>query len=135
MAQKTPLEIFRLIATEFSEVTDETVLEYMDIYKDLISARKFGTLYPKALALLTAHYLKLAGLGIDSLGAGSIADRIGIGSVSEGETSVSFGTNQATNMGVDGLYSLTLYGLQYLDLRRLVSIGIVSAGESFGIHC
>lgn len=132
MATKTPLEIFRLIATEFSTVPDATVLEWMDIYKDLLSRRKFGSLYEKALALLTAHYMKLNGLGTDSLGAGTIADRIGIGSVSEGETSVSFGTNQASNMAVDGLYSLTIYGLQYLDLRRLVSIGIVSAGESFG---
>ena len=132
MAQKTPLEIFRLVAAEFEAVSDETVLEWMDIYADLISRKKFGTLYEKALALLTAHYMKLNGLGTDSLGAGTIADRIGIGSVSEGETSVSFGTNQGTNMQVDGLYSLTIYGLQYLDLRRLVSIGIVSAGESFG---
>ena len=51
------------------------------------------------------------------------------GSYSEGESSIGFTVNRATNLLVDAELTLTPYGLEYLSLRRLVVIPIRSAGE------
>ena len=48
---------------------------------------------------------------------------------SEGETSIGFNVNQATNLLVDAELTLTPYGLEYLSLRRLAVIPVRSAGE------
>ena len=92
-----------------------------------ISEKVFGKLYDQALALLTAHRLKMAGYGDSSYG--TVGDTLRIGSYSEGETSIGFTVNQATNLMVDAELALTPYGLEYLTLRRLVVIPIRSAGE------
>lgn len=124
------LSIFRLIAPEFDYLTDEDIKKYMFLYSDQLSEKRFGKTYNKALAYFTAHKMKMSGLGEVS-GLGSIADSLRIGSVSEGETSVSFTTNQSTNLQADGEFALTTYGLEYLSLRRNCIISILSAGEAY----
>ena len=123
----TPIEIFRLVATEFSSMEDTTVSQWLELTSPLISKRVFGKLYDQARALLTAHRLKMAGYGDSSYG--TVGDTLRIGSYSEGETSIGFTVNQATNLLVDAELTLTPYGLEYLSLRRLVVIPIRSAGE------
>lgn len=123
----TALEIFRLVATEFSSMKDAKVSQWLELTAPLISKRVFGKLYDQALALLTAHRLKMAGYGDNSYG--TVGDTLRIGSYSEGETSIGFTVNQATNLLVDAELTLTPYGLEYLSLRRLVVIPIRSAGE------
>lgn len=123
----TALEIFRLAATEFSSMKDDKVAQWLELTSPLISKRVFGKLYDQALALLTAHRLKMAGYGDNSYG--TVGDTLRIGSYSEGETSIGFTVNQATNLLVDAELTLTPYGLEYLSLRRLVVIPIRSAGE------
>ena len=123
----TALEIFRLVATEFSSMKDDKVSQWLELTAPLISKRVFGKLYDQALALLTAHRLKMAGYGDNSYG--TVGDTLRIGSYSEGETSIGFTVNQATNLLVDAELTLTPYGLEYLSLRRLVVIPIRSAGE------
>lgn len=123
----TPIEIFRLVATEFSSMKDETVSQWLELTSPLISKRVFGKLYDQALALLTAHRLKMAGYGDNSYG--TVGDTLRIGSYSEGETSIGFTVNQATNLLVDAELTLTPYGLEYLSIRRLVVIPVRSAGE------
>lgn len=123
----TALRIFRLVATEFDSLNDETIESWLELTAPLISKRVFGKLYEQALALLTAHRLKMAGYGDNELG--TVGDSLRVGSYSEGETSVSFTVNQATNLLVDADLVLTPYGMQYLALRRLVVIPIRSAGE------
>lgn len=122
------LEIFRLVATEFSNLNDETIVNWLELTKPMVSKKRFGKLYEQALALLTAHRLKMAGYGDSSLG--TIGDSLRVGSYSEGETSVSFTVSQATNLTVDAELALTPYGLEYLSLRRLVIIPLRSAGEA-----
>lgn len=134
------LDIFRIVAPEFKDIPDENVVdeqgnvtqyglrEYMDLYKDQISEKRFGSTYQKALAYLTAHKLKMAGFGDTS--NGTIADSLRVGSYSEGETSISYTTNQGTNLQVDAEYALTVYGLEFLTLRRNAIIPIISAGEA-----
>lgn len=134
------LEIFRMVATEFSSIPDEDVTDesgkvtqygiksFISLYADQISEKRFGASYQKALAYLTAHKLKMNGYG--DTGAGTIADSLRVGSYSEGETSISYTTGQSTNLQVDAEYALTVYGLEFLTLRRNAIIPIVSAGEA-----
>lgn len=121
------LEIFRTVASEFSQVTDATVLSWIELTAPLISEKRFGKLYQQALALLTAHRMKLAGLG-DS-GTGNVADGLRVGSYSEGGISISYSSSGQVAIQENGEYSLTIYGIQYLALRRRVIIPIRCAGE------
>ena len=134
------LEIFRLVAPEFSDIPDDDVKDpetgkitqygvrsFLSLYADQISERRFGSSYQKALAYLTAHKLKMNGYG--DCENGKIADSLRVGSYSEGETSISYTTSQQTNLQVDAEYALTVYGLEFLTLRRNSVIPIISAGE------
>lgn len=135
------LDIFRIIATEFADMPDEDIADedtgkikqfgvktFLELYSDQISERRFGKSYLKALAYLTAHKLKMSGYG-DNSSNGKIADSLRVNSYSEGETSISFSTNQQTNLQTDAEYALTVYGLEFLTLRRNAIIPILSAGE------
>lgn len=122
------VKIFRLMATEFADLNAETVESWMELTDPIISRKVFGKLYDQALALLTAHRLKMAGYGDSSYG--TVGDTLRIGSYSEGETSIGFTVNQGTNLMVDAELALTPYGLEYLSLRRLVVISVRSAGEA-----
>lgn len=122
------VKIFRLMATEFADLNAETVESWMELTEPIISRKVFGKLYDQALALLTAHRLKMAGYGDSSYG--TVGDTLRIGSYSEGETSIGFTVNQGTNLMVDAELALTPYGLEYLFLRRLVVISVRSAGEA-----
>lgn len=122
------VKIFRLMATEFADLNAETVESWMELTEPIISRKVFWKLYDQALALLTAHRLKMAGYGDSSYG--TVGDTLRIGSYSEGETSIGFTVNQGTNLMVDAELALTPYGLEYLSLRRLVVISVRSAGEA-----
>ena len=61
---------------------------------------------------------------------GTISDALRVASFSEGESSISFATSQQTNLQVDAEYALTVYGLEFLTLRRNAVIPIISAGEA-----
>lgn len=125
-------KIIRTVMKEFSEVSDEEINTYLSLAEPLISKRRFGKLYPQALAYLSAHKMKLAGLGETVGTSGTVGSTIGLSSVSEGETSVSFSNSQTGNTTVDAEYGLTIYGLQFLQLRRSCMIPIVSAGGLYG---
>ena len=125
----TAIEIFRLIATEFKTVPDESLGKWLELTAPYISKRRFGRLYDQALALLTAQrHCGQKRTGNSSYG--TVGDTLRVGSFSEGETSIGFTTNQATNLLADGELALTPYGLEYLSLRRMVIIPIRSAGEA-----
>lgn len=135
--KKETLRIFRIVAGEFSDIPDEDttvdgstvygVDTYIDLFHDQISAKRFGASYTKALAYLTAHKLKMMDKGADD-GFGSMGAALRVASASEGETSVSFGTSVST-ADADSEYGLTIYGIEFLTLKRNAIIPIVSAGE------
>lgn len=140
------IEIFRMVATEFANIPDDNVIDpdtgkvtqygvksFLELYSDQISERRFGKTYQKALAYLTAHKLKMNGYG--NTENGTIGDSLRVGSYAEGETSISYTTNQQTNLQVDAEYALTVYGLEFLTLRRNSVIPIISAGEGPGYGC
>mgnify|MGYP001034916538 CR=1 FL=1 len=124
-------EIIRATMNEFNEVPDDTVNMFLSLTKPLISKKRFGKMYQQARAYLAAHKMKLSGFGVSG-GIGSIGDTIGLASVSEGETSVSFFNNQAGNTATDSEFGRTVYGMQYLQLRKRCIVTIVSAGVEHG---
>lgn len=124
-------EIIRRTMKEFDEDADDTVKMFLSLADPQISKKRYGKLYPQALAYLTAHKMKMSGFG-KSMGIGSIGDTVGLSSVSEGETSVSFSNSQSGNTATDSEFGLTIYGMQYLQLRKRCVVTIVSAGVNDG---
>lgn len=125
-------EIIKLTMDEFAEVPEDTVRAYISIVEPLVSKKRFGGLYQQALAYLAAHKMKMSNVGtINSFGG--IGNTIGIASISEGETSVSFCNSQSGNTSADSEYGMTVYGVQYLQIRNRCIMAIVSAGEG-GCH-
>lgn len=120
--------VFSIVADEFRTCNEAVVRQWMTLTEPFISKKVFGKTYEQALALLTAHRMKMAGYGNATLG--TVDDAMRIASYSEGETSISFSTNQATNLMSDGWLALTPYGLQYLAIRNMAVIPIRSAGEA-----
>lgn len=124
-------EIIRNTMNEFAEVPDETIHTFISLAEPLVSKKRFRKMYQQALAYLAAHKMKMSGFG-KTIGIGTIGDTIGLSSVSEGETSVSFSNNQAANITTDSEFGLTVYGMQYLQLRKRCIVTIVSAGVEHG---
>ena len=125
------IQIIRLIGKEFDGVTDTVLKKWIEIVGPMVSKKQFGKLYEQALAYLVCHKLKMVGHGDNPLGElGAIGIGFGLGSVSEGGSSISFGANQASNLAADAELGLTGYGVQYLQIRRSVIIPIHCGGES-----
>jgi hypothetical protein len=119
------LEIIRLTAKEFDKIDDSTLLKWIELTKPFVSRKKFGKLYEQALALLVCHKLKMAGFGDNPLGsAGVIGTGFAVSSISEGGVSISYGASQSTNTSLDAELGLTVYGTQFLQLRRQVVVPI-----------
>lgn len=126
----TAIEIIRLVGGEFASISDETLEKWLEIVRPMVSRKQFGNLYEQGLALLVCHKLKMAGHGESPLGElGTIGAGFAVSSVSEGGSSVSFGANQSSNLAADAELGLTSYGVQFLQLRRMVIIPIRCSGE------
>jgi hypothetical protein len=138
MAYESILPLFRLVAKELDSVSDMDVVQWIDLTTPLVSSKRYRTLYHQAIALLTAHRMKLAGIGMDAASTATInsidASMGGkrVSSYSEGETSVSFDTSMPVFTDSKAYYTQTPYGAQYLGLRQSVIIPIISAGEGNG---
>lgn len=127
----TAIEIIRLIGSEFACIESVDLQKWIDVVRPMVSSRQFGKLYEQAIAYLVCHKLKMAGHGENPLGdIGTIGTGFAVGSVSEGGSSISFGANQASNLAADAELGLTVYGVQYLQLRRSVIVPIHCSGEA-----
>lgn len=127
----TVIEYIRMLAPEFESVSDETLEDWIEFVKPMVSKKQFGKLYDHALAYLICHKLKMAGFGESPLGdMGKIGVGFALGSVSEGGSSISFGAGQSSNLAKDAELALTSYGLQYLQLRRMCIVPIHISGEN-----
>ncbi|MCD8201914.1 MAG: DUF4054 domain-containing protein [Clostridia bacterium] len=114
---KEVLRNIRAIGAEFSEVTDEEINMMIKTLSPLVAKKKFKDVYTLALALLICHKMKMNGQGDTSLG--TIADASHVSSYSEGGVSVSFNNWMGGSIlsTPDAEYALTIYGIQYLDLK------------------
>ena len=95
-------EIIKKTMGEFADVPDDTVQTFISLAEPLISKKRFRKLYPQALAYLAAHKMKMSGLG------------------------------KTGNTATDSEFGLTVYGMQYLNLRKRCIVTIVSAGVDCG---
>ena len=126
----TAIEIIRLMGGEFKSVADDVIEQWIEIVRPMVSKKQFGNLYEQGLAYLVCHKLKMAGLGDNPLGElGAIGLGLTVGSVSEGGSSVSFGANQSSSLAKDAELAMTVYGVQFLQLRRSVIVPIHCGGE------
>lgn len=126
----TAIEIIRLMGGEFKSVADDVIEQWIEIVRPMVSKKQFGKLYEQGLAYLVCHKLKMAGLGDNPLGElGAIGLGLTVGSVSEGGSSVSFGANQSSSLAKDAELAMTVYGVQFLQLRRSVIVPIHCGGE------
>jgi hypothetical protein len=119
------LSIFRVLAAEFASVNDDTVNTWISLAEPLVNSKRFGNLYEQAVALMTAHNMKMGGVG----GLDPINPMIS--SYSEGDVSINFNINQKDNMSADGELSLTSYGVKFISLRRKTFPAIMSAAEGY----
>jgi hypothetical protein len=127
----TVIEAIRLVGEEFKDVGDDVLEKWIEFVRPMVSKKQFGKLYEQAIALLVCHKLKMAGQGDNPLGdIGTIGTGFAVGSVSEGGSSISFGANQSSNLAADAELGLTAYGVQYLQIRRMVIVPIHCSGEA-----
>jgi hypothetical protein len=125
------IDYIRLIGTEFAAAKDSELELWIEMVRPMVSKRQFGKLYEQAIAYLVCHKMKMAGKGDNPLGdVGAIGVGFAVGSVSEGGSSISFGANQSSNLATDAELGLTVYGVQYLQIRRSVIVPIHCGGES-----
>lgn len=103
----------------------------------MVSRKKFGRLYEQALAFLVCHYMKMLNIG-DDTGTGTTQSQLGsidnalrLSSYSEGGVSISWSVSSAGLKDIDSDFTLTTYGLQYLNLRRLVIVPITIRRPGF----
>lgn len=113
------LDIFYLVAPEFEKVKDNDIEAALELYQDLVSKKRFGRFYERAVALLMAHQLKLnqiiredAETGGDTLTKGNVT------SEREGDLQRSYGNIGVTGSDEDYLLQKTIYGRLFLALRK-----------------
>lgn len=134
----TDIEVLRLVAPEFVSVSDETVSTWIELTKPMVSKKQFRKLYHQALALLTAHRMKMSGnyddIGEaeDSVSIGSIGDTFRVASYHEGDASITFRSGATSSNSGDSELELTNYGNQYLNLRHMAIVPIHCSGEVGG---
>lgn len=120
----TPAEIIKLVGTEFTGVSDDDLAKWLDLSAPLVSKERFGKLYNQALAYLTCHRMKMAGLGVNE--EGTVGETLRVTNYSEGNRSIGFAAPQGTL--TDAELALTSYGMQFLSIRRSVVISITISG-------
>ncbi|MCX4351713.1 MAG: DUF4054 domain-containing protein [Lachnospiraceae bacterium] len=123
-------DIIKATMKEFSDVPEPDIKVYIELSAPLVSKKRFGNLYEQAVAYLAAHRMKMDGRGATVGGFGSMGNMVGISSISEGEVSVSFTNSQSSSASSsDSELGLSVYGMQFLQLRRSCIVPILCSGE------
>ena len=116
------LKVFRVIAPEFTPMTDGEVMELIEVYKGLVSKKTFGDKYNLALAYFIAHILSLNNVYTTTAGASSDASVAGVKREKEGDLEREYAIPDASDF-MSLLYK-TYYGRMYLQIMKLCAIGI-----------
>ena len=124
----TALQAFRLVASEFSATSDETVDVVFALVAPQVSESKFGKLYPQAIAYLAAHWLAWQAVITSSGSTGGAATGGRVTSEKEGDLSRSYtdnSSNPTTSSFADNL-DRTAYGLEFKRLTRMAIVPLVT---------
>ena len=120
------LSTFRLVASEFNDVDDESVTSMIELQGVRVSPKAFGDKYDLAVAYLTAHAFKLdemlkgGGASSGGLTSGTVV------SEKEGSISVGYASPTLSRYNDGSLYSKTAYGLLFLELRSQCIIPLMT---------
>lgn len=126
----TVIEMVKMLSEEFANMEDAEIEKWIEFCRPMVSKKQFGKLYERALALFVCHKMKMAGLGTNTLGdLGKIANSFSASSVSDGGSSISFASSGSGNLQTDAEYAMTVYGLQFLQVRKLAICPIRISGE------
>jgi len=112
------LRYFRILATEFHERPDDEVCIWLEMTTPIVAPQFFRAMYLQALALLTAHRMKMAEMAQDE------ADGIHpVSSIKEDGGSMTFAINQPSLSMDNATLMLTVYGKAYLEIRSKMVAG------------
>lgn len=116
------LKVFRVIAPEFNNLTDEEVTAMLELFSPMVSKNTFGTKYNLALAYFVAHILALNGLYATAQGSSTDGSVAGIKREKEGDLEREYAIPDASDY-MSLLYK-TYYGRMYLQIMKMCAIGI-----------
>ena len=116
------LKVFRVIAPEFNNLTDEEVTAMLELFSPMVSKHTFGTKYNLALAYFVAHIIALNGLYATAQGSSTDGSVAGIKREREGDLEREYAIPDASDY-MSLLYK-TYYGRMYLQIMKLCAIGI-----------
>ena len=116
------LKVFRVIAPEFNNLTDEEVTAMLELFSPMVSKNTFGTKYNLALAYFVAHIIALNGLYATAQGSSTDGSVAGIKREKEGDLEREYAIPDASDY-MSLLYK-TYYGSMYLQIMKLCAIGI-----------
>lgn len=115
--------LIRRLAPEFAAVTDVEVDSWVETAALVHNAAVFGATYTLAMARYAAHLMTRAGLGAQAASVGGVAAVGGVGSISEGDLSITFDggavSAAASKMAHEDVeLTTTRHGLAYLAIRN-----------------
>jgi len=116
------LKVFRVIAPEFNNLTDEEVTTMLELFSPMVSKHTFGTKYNLALAYFVAHIIALNGVYATAQGSSTDGSVAGIKREKEGDLEREYAIPDASDY-MSLLYK-TYYGRMYLQIMKLCAIGI-----------
>lgn len=116
------LKVFRVIAPEFNNLTDEEVTAMLELFAPMVSKNTFGTKYNLALAYFVAHILALNGVYATAQGSSTDGSVAGVKREKEGDLEREYAIPDASDY-MSLLYK-TYYGRMYLQIMKLCAIGI-----------
>ena len=116
------LKVFRVIAPEFNNLTDEEVNAMLELFSPMVSKHTFGTKYNLALAYFVAHIIALNGVYATAQGSSTDGSVAGIKREKEGDLEREYAIPDASDY-MSLLYK-TYYGRMYLQIMKLCAIGI-----------
>ena len=79
------IAVFRLTIPAMADVTDAELTSDIEIYRDYVSEKRFGKLFPKALAYFIAHMRTLNDMIANAVADGGVADGNGPDSTGYGK--------------------------------------------------
>lgn len=120
---------FRADFPEFASTTDYpgSMLDFWSgIAAELVDLTRWGTLYDQGVSLFVAHNIALQRKNIQAAAGGGVpgSQSGAVASKTVGSVSVSYDTGAAMLPNA-GHWNLTLYGMQYIQLARMIGAGAV----------
>lgn len=116
------LKVFRVIAPEFANLTDEEVTAMLELFAPMVSKNTFGVKYNLALAYFVAHIISLNNVYATTTGASTDGSVAGVKREREGDLEREYAIPDASDY-MSLLYK-TYYGRMYLQIMKLCAIGI-----------